>query len=215
MEENKAEQGAKGCFTLKTLAKEDLTEKSDIWAKTWRRWGVKPCRWLGSDHPNREHSARAQGGTAQACVSDSKEASVAGAGRDIPGDVLREVRIFMNPGCLGPPNFIAGSNPSLCPFRLKDHSLPVHLGEIAFASSAFLTGYTAAYFSAFTWPTYSPPFTLFQVTLAVGISILYWFNAAASTLALQDDSSLLRVEKSPLPYSLAPMTQHMLCYSLF
>lgn len=126
---------------------------------------------------------------------------MAGAGRDIPGDVLREVRIFTNPGCLGPPNFIAGSNPCLCPFRLKDHCLPVHLGETAFASGAFLTGYTAAYFSAFTRPTHSPPFTL-----AVGISILYCFNAAASALALQDDSSLLRVENSPLPYSLAPMT---------
>lgn len=76
-----------------------------------------------------------------------------------------------NSDCLGTPNhIIAGSSPFLRPFPYEDHCLPVHLGETAFVSNAFLTRHAAACFSDFTWPSHNPPLTLFLVTLAVGLA---------------------------------------------
>lgn len=58
-------------------------------------------------------NSRAQGGAAQAYVSNSK-ITVAGAGSK--GDGFREARIFINSGCLGTPyHIIAGSNPLSAP----------------------------------------------------------------------------------------------------
>lgn len=149
-------------------------------ARSWAR------RYLGREHPSRRAQARARGGAAQACVSETRALTGAGVGsKGTSRTCAQRARVFMNSGGPGAPNhIIAGSNLSLCSFPFKNHSLPVHLGAMAFVSNAFLTRHTAACSSAFTWPPCSPALMLLLVALAGRVSILHRLEAAASTLAL-------------------------------